>query len=501
MAIQQTSTNSSATSLSQKLRELGRLKAKGGEKLEKHFESVHTPDRPTRLVTPVEAPTEEECGDEIARWQQASTKGHSTMFTRGQYERTDTVGQRAPRPPPDRLEQEQKPPAWYETQTSTLTTLNRQDDFIVAAESDDDDDGPARSQNATGLVYGSDGLLCCRKNVTYPYPFIFRYGSIAAIHKPSSELRMDVYRRGFCPFCRKYFGNDPLPLACPYLDCERDLRICLEYPNRREIKKAPPRLAQRPFLDTRPRGVASGMAQGVGLRQPVPSLTVEAPTPTEEQRSARPPQRHRSPSPCHTVRTIWPSPLGIYNPTETSQSSTPERQKYMEKPLPPPPPSPPPPPPITHPAPISERHQQLYKQQRQQHHIASQLRTSSPSPLSRSNSTSRSTSRHRPTTPPAVPSSPAPRRGGAPPSRLREQQSSFSFSSSSSSTASKTAERRGRRASSSLKVDDANFLAWKKPEERARFEREVRERGGYGDLFMDIIGQYEEEGAEGVGFI
>jgi hypothetical protein len=38
--------------------------------------------------------------------------------------------------------------------------------------------------------------------------------------------------------------------------------------------------------------------------------------------------------------------------------------------------------------------------------------------------------------------------------------------------------------------DDMDFLAWKKPEELAEFERELEENGDDGDLFLDIISDY-----------
>ncbi|KAK0739237.1 hypothetical protein B0T21DRAFT_382319 [Apiosordaria backusii] len=59
--------------LSQKLRGLSRLRSRGiedkGETEE--FRMVHTPDRPHRIITPVEAPSEEECGDTISSWHKA----------------------------------------------------------------------------------------------------------------------------------------------------------------------------------------------------------------------------------------------------------------------------------------------------------------------------------------------------------------------------------------------------------------------------------------------
>ncbi|KAK4645920.1 hypothetical protein QC761_205800 [Podospora bellae-mahoneyi] len=59
--------------LSQKLRDLSRLRSKGIEDKgeAEQFRMVHAPDRPHRIITPVEAPSEEECGDTISSWHKA----------------------------------------------------------------------------------------------------------------------------------------------------------------------------------------------------------------------------------------------------------------------------------------------------------------------------------------------------------------------------------------------------------------------------------------------
>ncbi|KAK4656613.1 hypothetical protein QC762_205800 [Podospora pseudocomata] len=59
--------------LSQKLRGLSRLRSKGIEDKgeAEQFRMVHAPDRPHRIITPVEAPSEEECGDTISSWHKA----------------------------------------------------------------------------------------------------------------------------------------------------------------------------------------------------------------------------------------------------------------------------------------------------------------------------------------------------------------------------------------------------------------------------------------------
>ncbi|KAK4104874.1 hypothetical protein N658DRAFT_192000 [Parathielavia hyrcaniae] len=460
MATQPTSAHASTTSLSQRLRDLGRLKRKN-ENIEEGFEVVHTPDRPSKLISPIEAPTEEECGDEIARWQRTSTKARS-MFTRGQYGRADM-----------------------------------QDGAAAATERDDDADEHARHHNATDLVRGraavGRGGVCGQQQQpalhhhdrplvpvtqTQEGPPVFArqeqqeqtpavgaqpgsdradYAMFPAVPAPLfsgtprsaptshprsvspalatvvgdnslararyTGARIDIFRHGSCPFCRKFFGNNPLPLFCPYPDCKRDLRRCLEFPNRREVEKAPPRLAQRALFYAQPGADArTTMDQGTTTRQPVPSLTVEAPTPVDDRLSARlgarpppppPPsvsaRRQRSPSPYRELRTIYPTPLGFYNPGQPNQPPTPKRQRYTDKPLPPPPipPArserrpPPPPPPLSPSTSLSEsistRHQQLYRPSQQQH-ISSQIMK--PSPLTTKPPSSRSHSY----TPPATPS-------------------------------------------------------------------------------------------------
>ncbi|KAK4173298.1 hypothetical protein QBC36DRAFT_348874 [Triangularia setosa] len=67
-----------AIRLSQKLRTLSRFRSRGIEDKgeAEQFRMVHTPDRPHRIITPVEAPSEEECGDTISSWHKA-VKGNS----------------------------------------------------------------------------------------------------------------------------------------------------------------------------------------------------------------------------------------------------------------------------------------------------------------------------------------------------------------------------------------------------------------------------------------
>ncbi len=609
MAIAWTSANASTSSLTQRLRDLGRLKHKSEDnlKLEKEFEIVHTPDRPSRLILPTEAPTAAECGHQIALWQRSSAEERESMFSRHRYDNTGAVGQPSLRHPRGRVEdlrhprgqaeEETRPQERDELRAPPLTKLNQQDGSSVAPESDGEADGHVRNRQGASLVYseavrqGSRGQRVTMPShqplnsraERHPGPSRqlqqhqttaagFQHGSIAAamasemssatppplFSRPSGSpppanrprsvspalatvvghslaswkpprytggrhphpedeeeeedpvdieqlVRMEGYRRGFCPFCHKFFGNDPLPLACPYLDCKRDLKACLQYPNRRVAEKAPPRLAERPVLGVqpaRPRSDIRVVRQGITLRKAVPSFTVEAPTPIDEQRTTtsqapppsppprapeRPQRRTKSPSPSDTIRTIWPSPLGIYDSTKTAQPSTPERKKYMDKPLPapptpptrserrPPPPSPPSPP-TTLSVSISDRHQQLYRHQ----HTTSQLKTpplslssspaASPSPLSRSSMASRKTNSVSPSSP-----SPHPR--------------ASSFRSSVTSAPGQGSK--PARPASFRIGDDADFLAWKKPEDLAKFKRDVREKGCDADLFMEIIDQYE----------
>ncbi|KAK4192984.1 hypothetical protein QBC35DRAFT_161583 [Podospora australis] len=69
-------------SFSTKLRDLSRLKSRGGGEKEgpEEFRMVHTPDRPSRIITPIEAPSEEECGDKISRWHRAAVTAEQEYF-------------------------------------------------------------------------------------------------------------------------------------------------------------------------------------------------------------------------------------------------------------------------------------------------------------------------------------------------------------------------------------------------------------------------------------
>ena len=61
--------------LSQKVRNLGRLTPKPGHaEQDVPFRAVHTPDRPERVFTPIEAPSEQECSDRIASWHRAALR-------------------------------------------------------------------------------------------------------------------------------------------------------------------------------------------------------------------------------------------------------------------------------------------------------------------------------------------------------------------------------------------------------------------------------------------
>ncbi|KAK4127542.1 hypothetical protein N657DRAFT_678134 [Parathielavia appendiculata] len=484
MAIQPTSANTSIKSLSQKLRDLGRFKHKNEEKLEEEFEIVHTPDRPSRHISPIEAPTEEECGDEIARWQRASLKARRSMFTRGQYGRADMQDGSAVNTESDDDADEHarhhlasdlalgrevgrggcgQQPALHHHRPLKPVTPRQTGQTEVARQ-----EVPQQAQaTAIGAQHGSDRAKCAKfpaapaplfsgtprsaptshpRSVSPALATVVGDSSLARArytggkHLYTDEedvespvdveklARIDIYRRGSCPFCRKFFGNNPLPLFCPYPDCKRDLRKCLEYPNRREVEKAPPRLRQRTYSYAQPGADVRTMDQGMSTRQPVPSLTVEAPTPIEDQLSTRlgappsPPsasvsaRRQRSPSPYRELRTICPTPSGFYDLGQPIQPSTLERQKYIDKPLPPPPipparserrPPPPPPPHLSlpHLSPptslyesISARHQQLYRpsQQQQQQYITSQMKATPPTPNTSSQSHS--------STPPASPS-------------------------------------------------------------------------------------------------
>ncbi|KAK4238711.1 hypothetical protein C8A03DRAFT_14847 [Achaetomium macrosporum] len=495
MMVYPTSPNNSTASLTQKLHDLGRLKPKSEQKEEKEFEIVYMPDRPARLVTPVEAPTEEECGDDIVRWRRALVKEQRGISPGRQYDNMDMPGHRSPRHHQGRVGKERRPQRGCVMQVPALTGLTLLDDSSVTTESDDDGEGHIQDQHRHATS-STEKLHASSMHSAGPTPF---FTGTATSSPPATNAR------------------SPGPSLATVMG-KNNLAETRYTGGRKEAKKAPPRLGQRPFLEIGQRGERTRATTHRGLtrHEAIPNLRVEAPTPTDaekpvgfpqaalpppplSQRRLLPQQSRKSPSPSNTVRTIWPSPLGIYDPKRIEQPSpTPEREKYSEKPLPAPPapptrsqrrpaPAPLPATPIS--ASISERHQQLYRQQHQQQHIASQMKiktTSTPgsslssSPLSKGSSTSTSTpSRKSPSPSPHI---------HIPASRFRDVNNEGLKS------------RPGRSPSLKVSDDDADFLAWKKPAERARSEREVREKGDSADLFLEIIEQYDDAVVEREGW-
>ncbi|KAL2162715.1 hypothetical protein VTH06DRAFT_6551 [Thermothelomyces fergusii] len=280
--------------------------------------------------------------------------------------------------------------------------------------------GVARSEDAGG--YGQ------REHATRPLPGAAR--SLPSRNEPRSISQastivlgeeepvagprytgvcMEIYHRGFCPFCRRAFGRDSFPPSCPYADCKADLRLCRKYPNRSDAPRAPPRLAHRGLLDTGPvsndKLVTREASRELTSWRSLPELTVEAPTPTDEQqqpakaRAASPfahglQPRLDSPSPPSTSRTTLPSCSG--GDSETGQTKPPPSATGtllvdLDKPLPS---LPTPasraegrgparqPPPATLCSSVAERHhhQQLDKRRHDGRlpHIASQMRAPAP---------------------------------------------------------------------------------------------------------------------------
>lgn len=72
----------------------GRLRRRSNEAVKEELEIIHIPDRSTRMIRPMEAPTEEECGNEIAMWRRALAKGdHRICLGTNWYTGTEMVGQ------------------------------------------------------------------------------------------------------------------------------------------------------------------------------------------------------------------------------------------------------------------------------------------------------------------------------------------------------------------------------------------------------------------------
>lgn len=601
---------SRSISLTRKLREFGRVKFRTEDKEAKAFEIIHTPDRPSRIVTPIEAPTEDECGDDIASWHRTSARRHYGMSAGREHGLRMGVVSEHLREALRRKRQE-KVLTWLRQQEGIATT-NEDDDvggdryYHAAGPAYRDDTGHA-GQSATanvmlmprsrpsGLTIQGPAEALRRNRTGQPHQQPHAAAGIApsrGISGPTSHtqsvspaletldmhnlsirkeapggtqpdldeaeeqpvdtanlVRLEKYRRGYCPFCGKFFGN-PLPTACPYQDCKRDLSMCLESrgPRRqqeRQQRRAPPPLVERAFLDAQAHQMPCADGQGVEVRQrdPAPintsrpqavpytpeplqrddftsrsiprrqaidNLRAQAPPRPPTLRPSPSPHRRspKPPSPSNIVRTIWPAPSTFQEAatreatsdraSEQSQGMREEHDRKHKPFLPPPRPT--------------RREEGSCQQQgspqnlhglaastplRRQQHIASQLRNSSSpypspsSPLSSSPQCSISTIASR-ATPNLAPSRSGSGSSAATSTRARESQVQ---------TKSKTPGqvRTRSRPVTPLSGDDIDYLAWKRPEELAEFEKQIEERGDDADLFLlESNAEQEEEkvGAE-----
>ncbi|KAK3327208.1 hypothetical protein B0T19DRAFT_400102 [Cercophora scortea] len=167
-------------SLRQRIRSLGQLGLKTEVKEEEQqapFEIVHTPDRPGRLISPLEAPTEEDCAIDIKTWQWASEQQekinspippkHLGMFRYGAQIPLEGQGERGP-----------------------------DTGYLSPSHSSTQPYGPTPHD-------GNDG----------------EYDESYVVDKKQLVL-MEGVRRGLCPHCRRIFAN-PAAENCPH--CAGDL--------------------------------------------------------------------------------------------------------------------------------------------------------------------------------------------------------------------------------------------------------------------------------------
>lgn len=582
MTADSTNTRRRSFGFSQKLRDLRPRKRRVEDNTqEQQFEIVHTPDRPTKVFSPVEAPTEDDCGSEIISWQLASAKDRIIASARSRYTNAPMVGQHSLTYCRRQLADEQKLRAYYDAQVGDLTELNHQDDSTE----DCDDDGHtewhpfsmkpvgagnmrfaggdnqqaqslrvqplrvqrqpppipgtgytgqqlqhprltdlAHSRGTLGRGYevpraaptppaggGAVGYvpLGAQGQVITPTPPPVQTGRSklpATLQPPSGGqfqadqdqrpvdkerlARMEQYRRGICPFCRWFFGTQSQPLECPNPHCKRDLSVCLQYPTRRDHQRAPPRLADRPLINFPPRSDAS---RGVVRRKAVDGLRSGTPS-SQLLPIPRPSPSKSLPSPmpllltADATRTTWPSPYEFRDVIQHGLDSG------RDKPLP----SPPQLPARSDrraaaaaaaAAPAMVRSGSAPGQQHSfpRQHVASQMKTgsSSLSPSWAPNASSSLTSSHtrNASSPPQVP---------PPTSRYRGL---ISSQEQGTRGASQPAPR------SDSKMDEVDFLGWKKPEERKMFQRQAQRKGDDADLFMDIIEQYDDSGMSKGGFV
>ncbi|KAK4114514.1 hypothetical protein N656DRAFT_843258 [Canariomyces notabilis] len=473
----------------QRLRELGRLSPKTESKKADEFKIIHTPDRPERLVTPIEAPSEDECGNEIARWHRAAAAGllehQGSMYMTGSCEDSGTDTDESGYANESEVDECYGPYHDASHGTTIVEYTRAQKPCVLPVTP------PGRQQTGGQLraipVQVQQGATDGRQK--YPLPGTTTITPSTSSHfptrgsvlgTPASDprplikkgvpereragpgeedqpqvntahlVRMEKYRRGYCPLCGKFFGS-PLPPTCPYPDCRRDLRTYLDSLSRGygQQQQAPPRLAERAYLDTQPQPRDAIHGHSYTGR---PGILSRRPSVDNLRRTEKIPTR--------------PAPPVSHSTTGSSHSKSPSRHGQARQKKPPlrslsPPTIPP------RSASISPPQRQL--QQLVQHQDVS-----------------------RPTTPaPGSPVlAPAPRSGdtaGGSSSRL----SSSLRDEEPEPTTPDTGSRYRVGSNSPCKGDDdIDFLAWKKPEELAEFERELEENGDDGDVFLDIISDY-----------
>ncbi|KAK3685563.1 hypothetical protein B0T22DRAFT_222145 [Podospora appendiculata] len=213
-------------SLRQKIRSLGQLGLKTEEKGQEQqapFQIVHTPDRPGRLVSPLEAPTEEDCAIDIKSWQWAAEQQekinrplppkHLGMFRYGAQIPRGGQGERGP-----------------------------DTGYLSAGDSSTRPLGPTPGDSNES-----------------------EYDESYAVDRKQLAI-MEGVRRGLCPHCRRIFTN-PAAENCPH--CRGDLTQFRVY--------RPPQVPQSIHIQLQQQDEGSGrssgsssLRDGSGARRPPP---------------------------------------------------------------------------------------------------------------------------------------------------------------------------------------------------------------------------------------
>ncbi|KAK0635211.1 hypothetical protein B0T17DRAFT_34613 [Bombardia bombarda] len=238
--------------LSQRLRDLRGLRPRTHEKeqpkQEPEFQIIHTPDRRERLISPLEAPSEEQCSEEIRSWKLAAEEQRKVRSRAGRYinmfddDNRKLLGNSAG--PGSRRKYEFEP--------------------------EDDDDYREATKSAPPITSGSQTwqnqvhlgpplspspFTAVEMQMPRSYSRQFRHrleeDEVPYDYKLDQVKRMEISKRAICPRCHKEVMGS---VVAECTNCNSDAALRRTSGRESNFHRRPPsgRLRDRPLLGLRP---------------------------------------------------------------------------------------------------------------------------------------------------------------------------------------------------------------------------------------------------------